>query len=155
PKDRDRTFVDAGMMVPTEQDPQIHVSGAVVFEPLGAVVDLAETWRGVAARILTMSVASDDRADLVSGKDAFLAPGVQNGAFRTEHDPREHRFARQPGENGRRERGFVADGGGPDPFEALVIEPGVNGVVVTRLPRLHPVGGVGRVGAVAGGRGKH
>src|SRR5699024_7215454 len=76
PKDRDRTLVDAGMMVPTEQDPQIHVSGAVVLEPLGAVVDLAETWRGVAARILTMSVARDDRADLVSGKDAFLAPGV-------------------------------------------------------------------------------
>src|SRR5699024_3883456 len=62
PKDRDRTLVDAGMMVPTEQDPQIHVSGAVVFEPLGAVVDLAETRRGVAARILTMSVARDDRA---------------------------------------------------------------------------------------------
>src|SRR5690625_3105315 len=124
PKDRDRTFVDAGMVVPAEQNPQIHVSGAVVLEPLGAVVDLAEPRRGVAARVLTMSVTSDDRADLVSGKDAFLAPGDQDGAFRDELDPREHGFARQADEDGRRERGFVADGGGLDLPDEIVIAAG-------------------------------
>src|SRR5690625_2706184 len=70
--DGDRAFVHETMVMPAQQDPEIHVGGTVVFEPLLAVMDLPEAGRCVAAGVLAVFVAGDDRPHLVGGEDPLL-----------------------------------------------------------------------------------
>ena len=52
------------------------MGGAVMFEPFLGVVDFAPLGWFIAAGVLAVAVAGDDRSGLTGGEDPFLASGV-------------------------------------------------------------------------------
>ena len=62
--DLDAAGVDGVVVVPAQQDAGVGVGGAVVAVPVVGVVDLGHGRWGVAAGVLAVAVAGDDRARL-------------------------------------------------------------------------------------------
>ena len=81
-----------------------HVGGTTVAVPVLGVVDLRHRrWR-VAAGVLAVLVAGDDRPAFGAGVGAFGASDVQHLGLGSEHDPGDRRVTREPRQHAVRDR---------------------------------------------------